>query len=294
MRKERIHRRLRAIISDTSKLPTLPFIASQVIDLIHRPQTSVQELARIISSDQSLTSTILKLVNSSYYGFPRQISTVKHALVILGFNEIRNLAFAISILRSFPGDEKSSLFDFRAFWRHCLGCAVVAKMLAKFFRYRVSGKVFVAGLIHDIGKLLLSQYAKDLFEQVMQEVVSRKISFYQAERNVLGVTHAEIGSWLASRWNFPQEIEEAVKFHHFPSKAMINPPLCSVVHLSDVLVRMRFIGWGGDREVPLPCPEIWKTLQPLRPDLDPSHLEYFIPLVDEEVERAKPLFDILG
>jgi putative nucleotidyltransferase with HDIG domain len=294
MQEEKTSQRLRAVIRHISNLPTLPIIASQVMELLRNPRTPVRELARVISSDQSLTTAVLKLVNSAYYGFPRQISTVKHALVILGFNEIRNIAFTISILRSFPRGKKSPFFDYQAFWRHCLGCAVTAKMLAKFFRYRISGKVFVAGLVHDIGKILLSGYAKDLFEQVIQEVTAHKISLYQAEKNVLGVTHAEIGSWLAYQWNFPQEIEEVIKFHHLPSKSKINPPLCSVIHLSDVLVRMKSIGWGGDEKIPPLHPAVWKLLQPLRPDLSRSHLKYFIVSLEEEMERAKPLFDILG
>jgi len=294
MRKEKTSQRLKAVIRHISNLPTLPIIASQIIELLHNPRTPVRELARVISSDQSLTTAVLKLANSAYYGFPRQISTVKHALVILGFNEIRNITFTISILRSFSRGKKSLFFDHQAFWRHCLGCAVAAKMLAKFFRYRISGKVFVAGLVHDIGKILLSQYARDLFEKVMHEVISHKISLYQAEKNILGVTHAEIGSWLVYQWNIPQEIEEVIKFHHLPLKAKINPPLCSAIHLSDVLVRMKSIGWGGDEEIPSVHPAVWKLLQPLRPDLDESHLEYFATLLEEEIERAKPLFDILG
>lgn len=294
MQDKKISRRLRTVIAHISNLPTLPVIASQVIGLLHNPRTPVQELARIISSDQSLTTTVLKLANSAYYGFPRQISTVKHALVVLGFNEIRNITFTVSILRSFRRDKKSSFFDYQAFWKHCLGCAIAAKMLAKFFRYRISGKVFVAGLVHDIGKIVLSQYAKDLFEKVMHQVISHKISLYQAEEKVLGITHAEIGGWLVYQWNFPQEIEEVIRFHHLPFKAKVNPPLCSAIHLSDVLVRMKSIGWGGDEKIPSVHPAVWKLLQSLRPDLDQVHLEYFVTLLEEEIKKTKSLFDILG
>jgi len=294
MQDKKFSQRLRSVIGYISALPTLPVVASRVMELLHNPQTPVQKIADVICSDQSLTTAVLKLANSSYYGFPRQISTVKHALVILGFNEIRNITFTISVLRSFPPAKNSPSFNYRDFWKHSLGCAVAARMLAKFFRYRVSGKIFVAALVHDIGKILLSQYTRDLFEKVMQEVFSRNISFYQAEKNVLGVTHAEIGGWLAHQWNFPQEIEEVIKFHHFPSEARINPPLCAVVHLSDVLVRMRAVGWGGDGEVFYPHPGVWGILQSLRPDLDSSHLDYFNALLGEEIERAKPLFNIIG
>ena len=293
MQREKASLRLRSVIAHISTLPTLPAIASQVIELLQDPRTSIQKVANVISSDQSLTSAVLKLVNSAYYGFPRQISTVKHALVILGFSEIRNITFAISILRSFPGSKSSPSFDHREFWRHSIGCAVAAKMLAKFFRYRVSGKVFVAALIHDIGKILLSQYARDLFEKVVEGVFSQGVSFYQAEKNILGVTHAEIGGWLASRWNFPQEIEESIRFHHLPFKAKIDPSLSAVVNLSDALVRLKSIGWSGDEKIFHPHPSVWKILKSLRPDLDESYFEYFGTILEEEVKRAKPLFEII-
>jgi len=293
MQKENPRKRLRSLIYNVSSLPTLPVIASQVMQLLYSPQTSVQELARVISSDQSLTTAVLKLVNSSYYGYPRQISTIKHALVILGFNEIRNITLTVSILRAFSRGKTFSFFNYKAFWKHSLGAAVTAKMLAKFFRYRVSGKVFVAGLVHDIGKIILSQYARDLFEKVTKEVASCKISFYLAEKSTLGITHAEIGSWLAYHWNLPQEIEETIKFHHSPSEAKLNPSLCSVVHLADILVRMKSIGESGDKEIFSPDPAIWKILQSLRPDFDESYMEYFMRILEEEVEKAKPFFDII-
>ncbi len=294
MEKERISERLRGIVNNISSIPTLPVIASRVMELIRNPRTPIQEIASTISSDQSLTSAVLKVVNSAYYGFPRQISTVKHALVILGFNEIKNIVFTISILRSFPPKKNSPFFNHQAFWQHSLGCALASKMLARFFRYRVTGKVFVAGLLHDIGKVFLNQYARDLFEKVMQRVLSNNTSFYEAEKNVLGVTHAEIGGWLAYRWNLPQEIEESIKVHHFPARAKLNQGLCCVVHLADFLVKMKKVGWSGDKEIPRVDTSIWKMLQSVRPDVDETYLEYFAFLLEEEINQAKPFFDIIG
>ncbi len=294
MQSKNISEKLKAIIHNISKLPTLPVIVSQVTDLLYNPKTSVQKLAEVISSDQSLTAAVLKLANSAYYGYPRQISTVKHALVILGYNEIRNITFTVSVLRTFPWRKNSPLFNHRAFWVHCLGAAVAAKMLAKFFRYRISGKVFVAGLIHDIGKIILSQYAKDTLEKIMQEVALQNVSFYQAEKNILGtVTHTDVGSWLAQRWNLPSEIEEAIKFHHSPSRAKINPPLCCIVHLADVLVRLNSIGWSGDEKILSFHPDTRKILQTVRPDFNEFHIKYFKKVLNEEIKKAKPLFDLI-
>ncbi|MCD6256859.1 HDOD domain-containing protein [Candidatus Aerophobetes bacterium] len=294
MNTEKNSERIRKTIYNITKLPTLPVITAQLMQLLSNPNASIQKLTNLISQDQSLTTTVLKVVNSSYYGFPRQIATIKHALIILGFNEIRNIVITISVLKNFWNIQKSSKFDHLQFWKHSLGCAVAAGMLAKFFRYRVSGKVFIGGLIHDIGKIVLDQYLHDLFEQVMDRVISRDISFYQAEKEVLGVTHAEIGGWLAKSWNLPLEIEEAIKFHHLPEKATANPPFCSIVHLADVLVRMKSIGSAGDNKIPPIDPSIWEPLRSMRADLNGSHIEYFTGLLEEEVSRARPLFEILG
>lgn len=294
MEKKKNSERIRRTVHNISKLPTLSIITAQIMQLLSNPSTSIQKLTNLISGDQALTAVVLKVVNSSYYGFPRQISTVKHALIILGFNEIRNIVVTISVLRNFWNIRKPTKFDHFEFWRHSLGCAVAAGMLARFFRYRISGKVFIGGLLHDVGKIVLDQYIHDLFEQVIEKVKSQDISFYQAEKKVLGVTHAEIGGWLANSWNFPAEIEEAIKFHHLPCQATINPQFCSIVHLSDVLARMRSIGSGGDDKVPPIHPSIWELLRFMRTDLNESHLEYFTSLLEEEMDRAKPLFEFLA
>lgn len=286
--------KIRQIIGNISTLPTLPIIASQVMELTSNPRTSVRQLSEVISKDQSLATQILKIVNSAYYGFPRQISTIEHALVILGFNEIRNIAFAISILKVFPESSTSRYFDREKFWQHSIGSSIAARMLARALRYRVSGKAFIAGLIHDIGKIVLDQYAHSLFVEVIKRVQLEDISIYEAEQKVLKISHAEIGGWLVKRWNLPVEIEEAIKFHHRPEKATINPQLTATVHLSDILTRMSSIGSGGDEKIPFVDPAAWKNLKPLRPDLDETYLEYFLSLFKEEMKKSKALFDIFS
>jgi len=293
MENEKISNKLRSIIHNLSSLPTLPVVASRVLALLQNPNVPMEELARLISSDQSLTARVLRLVNSSYYGFPRQISTVKHALTILGFNEIKNLVFTVSILRTFSRKDEYPLFDWYAFWKHSLGTAVVAKMLAKFFRYRISGKVFVAGLIHDIGKIVMCYYAQDIFKIVMEKVEELDISFYEAEKRTIKLTHAEVGAWLARWWNLPQDIEETIGFHHRPDLAKFDRSLCAVVCFADALVRAKSIGWSGDGKIVLPHPEVWEILGKIRPDFDSSHMDFLLTLVESEIEKATPLFKII-
>jgi len=285
--------KIKRITKKISTLPTLPIIVSQIIDLVSNPRTPVQDLTRIISIDQSLTTRILKIVNSAYYGFPQQISTINHALVILGFNEIRNIAFTISVLESFSDSNNHGSFDREKFWQHSLGCALGAKMLAKILRYRVSSEVFIAGLIHDIGKIIFDQYAHKLFIEALKKAELENISIYEAEKKVIGIAHTDIGKWLAKQWNLPQKIEEAIELHHAPDKTLINPQITAIVHLSDILTKMNSVGFSGDNKITPPHPVIWENLKSLKPDLNESYLDYFSSTFREEMKKSAALFDIL-
>jgi len=285
--------KIKWITKKISVLPTLPTIVSEIIKLVSDPRTSVQDLTRVISIDQSLATRILKIVNSAYYGFPQQISTINHALVILGFNEIRNIAFTTSVLESFSDNDDSGFFCRERFWQHSIGCALGSKMLAKMLRYRVSGEVFIAGLIHDIGKVIFDQYIHELFIEALKKADLENISIYEAEKKVIGIAHTDIGKWLAEQWNLPLRIKEAIELHHTPDKALINPQITAIVHLSDILTKMNLVGFSGDNKVIPPHPVIWKNLKSLKPDLNESHLNYFSSVFREEIERSRALFDIL-
>jgi len=284
---------IKQIIGKTYELPTLPLITAQIMELTSNPETSTQDISEIISVDQALTTKVLRLVNSAYYGFPRQIGTITHALVILGFEEIRNLVFTTSVIHTFSSNENSETFNHKEFWEHSLGCALAAKTIAKALRYRISGKVFIAGLIHDIGKIILDQYMHNLFVQIVKKTQQDNISIYQAEKEIMGITHAEIGAELAKNWNLPKDIEEAINFHHTPKKATIDPQLTAIIHLSDILSRMKSVGYGGDNKIPTVCPSVWKTLKLLKSDLNKTYILYFASLFNDELKKAQNFFKII-
>jgi len=167
-------------------------------------------------------------------------------------------------------------------------------MLARIFRYRISSEAFIAGLIHDVGKIILDQYAHNFFVEIIKKVKSEDISIYEAEKKALGISHTEIGGWLAKQWNLPVEIEEDIKFHHTPDKATLNPELTAIVHLSDILTRMKKIGFGGDNKIPPVYPAVWENLKCLKPDLNEDYMEYFSSTFEEEIKRAKVLLDTFG
>ena len=219
------------------QLPTLPAIAEEVVEMVDNPKTSASKLGKVIESDQGLTSKVLKIANSAFYGFPKQISTVDFAIIVLGFDALKEIVISISLVSALQkkGDES---FDARGFWDHSIYSGVIARRLARDLGYRVSGEVFVGGLLHDMGMSVLHQHFNAEYRQIAARADGSGMSFFDAEMETLGVTHAEIGGWLAERWNFPSHLVEAISKHHKPLAADENPDLVSIIHCADVLANM--------------------------------------------------------
>ncbi len=247
---ERNHQRIKKITQSIIGLPTLPTVITQMIGLIDNPNTSARDVARLIATDQALTAKILKLANSAFYGFPRKISTVNHAVVVLGFETVKSLGLSVSVLERFGGSGKDAAFDRQQFWEHSIACGVGASLLAGKTRYRVRGEAFAAGILHDIGKLILSQYFPDEFFRIMTIVREDGVYIGEAEQQVLGLTHAEIGNWLAEKWNLPRQLVEAIGYHHAPGRLERGAELPALIHLADFLCRRQSIGDGGGRAMP--------------------------------------------
>ena len=242
--------RLKKITESIIGLPTLPTVITQMIGLIDNPQTSARDVSRLIATDQALTAKILKLANSAFYGFPREISTVNHAVVVLGFETVRSLGLSVSVLERFAGGSSSSPFDRQKFWEHSIACGVAARLLAGKLRYRVHGEAFAAGILHDIGKLVLSQYFTDEFIEIMELMRAQDLYIGRAEELILGVNHAEVGGWLAERWNLPNQLVDTIAFHHTPGRLQRGVELPALVHLADFLCRRERIGDGGGERLP--------------------------------------------
>jgi len=247
---ERRQQRLKKITQSIIGLPTLPTVITQMIGLIDNPKTSARDVSRLIATDQALTAKILKLANSAFYGFPREISTVNHAVVVLGFETVKSLGLSVSVLERFAGRSGDTSFDRQKFWEHSIACGVAARMLADKLRYRVQGEAFAAGILHDIGKLILSQYFADEFTEILELVRTQDLYIGKAEEAVLGVTHAEVGNWLAEKWNLPRQLVEAIAFHHAPGRLYRGAELPSLIHLADFLCRRESIGDGGGHRLP--------------------------------------------
>jgi len=224
------------IIQAIEDIPTLPVISTQILRLFRNENITVQQIENLIEKDPPLASKILKLVNSSFYGLLNKVSTIEHALIILGFNEVRSVATGFAIQNHFKSHSNS--FDPRRFWKHSIICSQIAKYLTKYFNLVDDGTYFLAGLIHDIGKLVIDQYFPDDFKAIIEYISSNRCTFSKAEKDLLGVTHYQIAAKLLRQWNFPEKVIMQIFYHHAPWYDKNFTSESIILYLSNILAKI--------------------------------------------------------
>jgi putative nucleotidyltransferase with HDIG domain len=208
---------------------------AKILEISGKETSSAADLAKVIYFDQALASKVLRIANSPFYGFSRRVKTLEHATVILGFRDIRNMALAMSVFSSFfAKGGSSSRFDRVRFWEHSLGCGLAAKVIADDGGLNKT-ELFVAGLIHDLGKVVLDRFHQEGFLEVLEAASHRQLAWEEAEREVLGYSHADVATRLLEAWKFPPELVRPVAFHHRPWDDDREPQRSAVVYLADLL-----------------------------------------------------------
>ena len=255
-------RLLRIIEDELQDLPPLPAVIVRVMQTVNDPNTSAADLNRLIAADQALASKVLRLVNSSYYGFPRKISTITNAVVILGFNTVRNLTTSLGVFNAFDTRGQRTALNRDDFWAHSIGVAVAAGVIAR--RKGIGSKsveeVFIGGLMHDIGKLFLDQYFPDQYAIAIKLASAARISIWEAEKTALGVGHALVGKRIAEKWNLPHSLTSMITLHHQPVFAKEYFEITACIQAADHLARKMGLGNAGDALIPPLAPEVEKWL----------------------------------
>ncbi len=273
---------IRKTLESISTIPTLSIVIEKLARLLQNPQTSAEEIGKAITMDQALASKVLKLVNSAFYGFPGKIGTITHAVVILGFSTVKNIVLTASIFDAFSSrKDHSSEFSMENFWMHSIACGAASQTIAKHIGFKEKEECFIAGLIHDIGKIILCHYFPEEFDCVFQTARHNGVLFYESEKQTIGITHEEIGGIITQRWNLPAGLQKAVQFHHAPSDAQEFYTLTGIVHSADILVRALDIGNGGDDKIPIMSDAVWKDL-----GLENLALQSVFQDIDEEFDKA--------
>jgi putative nucleotidyltransferase with HDIG domain len=252
------------VVRSVRDLPTLPSVVLDLIASFERDDVDVTTLAEKMSRDQALAAKTLRLANSSFYGLAAKVKTVKQAIVVLGFDSARALAVASSVIDTFGGSKPQQI-DVTSFWRHSIAAALCAKSLARHANLD-QDYAFIAGLLHDIGRLLLASSFPDEYAQVVEFCVRNDTTMSEAELRVLGVDHQRTGQMLAEAWKFPPVIQRAIGQHHVPAAADLGD-VPGVVHAANAMVQALDLGGGAHIAVPRLLDATWDSLR-----LTPDHL----------------------
>ena len=240
-------------VLEVKSLPTLPTVLEEMNRLLHNPDISPEQVADLLAKDQVLSSKLLKMVNSPIYNFPGKISSTQHALVLLGFNVVHGLLLSTSIFENMPP-------GMNKLWDHSIAVSMAAAEIAYALKLKDPGEFAVAGLLHDIGKVVIEDQLPQAANEIRKLVKNEDLTMRQAEERVLGFSHDKINGWLAYAWRLPPVLTEGITYHHCPQKALNYPLQAACVQLSDFLARIFQQGSGGDDLAPEVCPQTFKIL----------------------------------
>jgi len=242
-------------------LPTLPGVLDEVTKLVQDPDSSTEQISKAISRDQVLSAKVLKMVNSPVYGFPGRISSIQHALVLLGFNVIRGIIISTSVFDIMQAAMKG-------LWQHSLGCATACGIIARRVGIEEPEEFAVAGLLHDLGKVVALVQLPELTGRINEAIQDKDLSYYEAERHIMGFGHDRINAWLGRHWRLPANLREAMARHHRPETAQHYPEITAAVHIGDFLSRAFEFGNSGDDQISYLSPKAVNVLKLRMADLE--------------------------
>jgi putative nucleotidyltransferase with HDIG domain len=281
---------LKLVISKIEDLPPLPLIVQKVLSLTQTENANTDELAKVISNDQALTAKLLRVVNSPFYHVSSVVNSIPHAVILLGFRGVRDLALGLSTIETFKESEKNKFLPRQRFWEHSIGCALCCKAVADRIRYKNPEEAFVGGLLHDIGRMVFTQFFAGSFSDAVKESHMKRRPLVDLEKEEVGIPHTMVGKLLLQKWNLPPILADAVDRHHAPlndgaGQSKISIPF--IIMAADTLTKIACIGFGGDRYIHSIDQNIWKNM----PIQEEEYLK-IISNLSEEVEEIKGFFGI--
>lgn len=281
-----MNRELEIMIMTACDLPTIPVVATKVMQLIESERATAEELAKIVASDPAVAARVLKISNSSFYGCQRQVETLSRAIVVLGFGTLRSLVIAASVKQVY---QPYGLTE-KMLWEHSFGAGLAARIIAKETRLANEESAFLGGLFHDIGKTIMNTMNSAQFQNVMQRCYNDGLSFEDAERQVYSYTHSEVGGLVIKKWNFPDMLMNAVLKHHSfdfaEDEDAVQVNLACIVGLADMFCHKVGI---GIRE-PEDELDLLQTVPAERLGLDEQRLETLLERFTEAHEKDKNFF----
>jgi putative nucleotidyltransferase with HDIG domain len=235
-------------VNRLSHLPTLSPVLALVVSMLEQDSSSTRQLAAVIEKDQALCARILRLVNSPFYGFPHRIASVSHAITLLGFNVVKGLVLSSEAFTGLGAD--------RGLWEHSLGTALFSKKIAQVLSMPDYEELMVAGLLHDLGKLILTVLHPEQYASAVTAARNQSCTIREAESAVFGIDHVEVVALTVQAWHLPSRLMDAIVHHHTPFAAPRSRSGASVVHLADALARLMGYGDPGDNTMPEFHPDV--------------------------------------
>ena len=247
------------MVQDVSTIHSLPMFYSQLSEAIDHPRSSIADIAKIISEDLGLTARILKLANSPLFGYFSKIETITQAVTIIGVMQVRDLALALSVMDVFAGIPEN-MVNMEQFWRHSLATGLAARHVATSQREASLERFFVAGILHDVGRLVMYIRAPEICLELLDRCRDTGELMYRAERDRFGFDHADVGGALLRRWKIPPRVAEPVERHHSCQKAGHYPREASILHFADIVAHAMQLGNSGEVLVPELDGAVWERL----------------------------------
>lgn len=287
-------RELWAIFESAEDLPTLPEVALKLQTIVDDPKSSAKDVAKLISEDPAMATKVLKIVNSAFYspGYGSEITELQPAIARLGFLTVSNIALSTSIFQAFSKANKP-VFDRRQFWKHSICVGIVASVVHEYAinnidQHLSKDTVHLAGIVHDIGKILFERYANTEFHQAINSAKQADIPCLKEECRFIGMGHDEVGGWLAQKWKLGRTIQAAIRWHHDPLSCPDEDlrPLAKLIHIADYICHNQSLGQSGN---PTPSYDhrVREELQ-----LTPDNIAELMDVVEKEAEKSDILVSL--
>lgn len=238
-----------ALVRSADKIATPPQVFQKVNEVVSNPDSTTEDIARVIADDAGITLRLLRIVNSAFFGYSQKIESLDQAVMSLGTRQVRDLVLATTVAEKFEG-LPADLIDMDSFWRHSLACGIMARALAQTRKEMNLEPYFLGGMLHDVGRLVMFSKMPEESRKIVARCLESNEVMQAVEKETFGFDHAEVGGCLLSAWGLPPHLEEAVATHHLPQRAARNPMLASLVHIADVVVNALKVGNSGVNVVP--------------------------------------------
>jgi putative nucleotidyltransferase with HDIG domain len=275
-------------------LPTLPAVVEKLGTTMSDPNSDAKQVANIIEDDPAIMTRILKVVNSAFYASSEEVTSVQHAVARMGMTTVSNLAMTTSVFSAFDAQD-DEMFNMEDFWRHSISSGIAAGVVYERAREHIPRRytkevLRLAGLLHDIGKIVMIQYLHDDFTRALALAESSGIPLVQAETQVLNTNHCQIGAWLGAKWNLSNELLQVIEFHHAPESGDEKySAIVALVHIANYICNQQTIGDSGDSAAPAFLQGVWKQL-----GLSVSDISDVVDLVNVEADKSEVLMSFVN